>query len=165
MWGVLWRTVFADLSRISCKRRWNVMRGVERVDRPPADAPDELRIERLRRAVASFDRWGGFLKSLYLLSALVFLVTFILTLMFLADLGRFFGKIGAGIAPGFLLGMTIGSWFGFMVINLLHGLLEVFSGLRNERLLIRYYDAYRELGEQLAQDFSEDEGHIGFGDE
>lgn len=141
------------------------MRGVERVDRPPVDAPDERHIERLRRTLISFDRWAGFLKGLYLLAALVFLVTIVATLVHLAELGRFFGKIGAGITPGFLLGVLIGFGSGFLAIKVLHGLIEVFTGLRNERLLIRYYDAYQELEAEVAQGSLGVERVIHFGDE
>jgi hypothetical protein len=141
------------------------MRVIRRDDPPHAGNPDEQYIERVRGKIATFDRWRGFLVYFQLLITLVFIVAFVALVVLMQSIGRFLGQMGLGINPGFLLGVSLGIGLGIGVIHLVHGLYVLTSGLRNERLLIRCYDSYRELREQVAQDPREDADLVYFGED
>jgi hypothetical protein len=134
------------------------MRDIERGDSPSAGIPDEQRIERLRRTIASFDRWGGFLKAIYLLASFTFVATLVFAMILMNGMRLNFGNMANGMGGGFVVGLLLGSMLGLFAVNVGHGLIMAFSGLRNERLLIHYHDAYRELHEGDGEDL----GNAGF---
>ncbi len=111
---------------------------------------DDQHIERLRQAVMTYDRWRGFVVSLYVFALVVFIFVVLGTVSLLTRLRQNFGQGFAGINAGFLLGVAIGLGLGFTAVKIIHGLLEISTGLKNERLLIQIHDVNQDLRQQLA---------------
>jgi hypothetical protein len=108
-------------------------------------ASDEQHVERLRRSMASFDRWRRPLLAFYALIAVIFLGVLVGTFILLNDLGRNMGMGGWG--PGFVIGLVMGASLGFSALKIMYMFINILLGFRNERLLITYYDAFREMSE------------------
>jgi hypothetical protein len=51
-----------------------------------------------------------------------------------------------------------------LTVKVVNGLLETITGLRNERLLIRYYDARNDLHRRLVLEAEGDDGPLEVGD-
>ncbi len=60
--------------------------------------------------------------------------------------------------------MSLGLGLGFLTVKVVNGLLETITGLRNERLLIRYYDARNDLHRRLVLEAEGDDGPLEVGD-
>jgi hypothetical protein len=67
---------------------------------------------------------------------------------------------GGKVWLGFISGLVVGGAIGFIAIKLAHGLVMAVMGYRNERLLLRYYDAFQATarGEINTPPVSGDEG-------
>jgi hypothetical protein len=102
---------------------------------------DEEHVERVRRALASHDRWRWGPVLLYG-SALIGLVGVYVAWIVL--LRSMFPRPGLATA-GFLIGAGVGTTLGFLTINAAHGLVDILCGFRNERLMIAYHDALEAL--------------------
>src|SRR4051794_38136790 len=109
-----------------------------------APRSDEQHIERLRRTMATFDRWRRPLIVWHLLIAVGFIGLLAAFAVFIGDIGRNWGMGVRGLGPGFILGVVLGAWLGLTAIKIGHELVNLLLGYRSERLLIRYYDASRE---------------------
>jgi uncharacterized membrane protein len=120
---------------------------------PGFDVSDEQYVERVRRSVNSFDRWRRPLTILYVLLAVIHIGLFVAVVLLMDSFGRNLGMLGW--PPGFLVGLSLGAMLGLSTIKSVHGLMNVLIGVHNERLLIRYHDALREIRET---------GEVGIGD-
>ncbi|QEH35613.1 hypothetical protein OJF2_41660 [Aquisphaera giovannonii] len=117
---------------------------------------DEEHVERLRRSLASFDRWRRPLLALHLAAAVTYVAAVIAAVWALRGFASMMGANAPGVAPGFLIGLAAGASLGFLGVKIAHGLVDLALGLRNERLLVRYHDALREM-EQEAREAEEAE--------
>jgi len=103
------------------------------------DAEAEF-VERVRHGIARYDRLRWALVALYGVLALV--------LVGLAVAVSEFIRAGQwpGLGPGFVVGLVLGSTLGLLAIKIAHGLVSALCrGGRTERLLVKYYDAARDI--------------------
>ncbi len=107
-------------------------------------ASDDEHIERIRRSMATFDRFRRPLMIFYVVLTFAVIGVSVACVMLLESLNRSLGNQTRGIGPGFILGMMLGIGFGVLALKCGHGLGAILFGYRNERLMIHYYDVYRE---------------------
>jgi sterol desaturase/sphingolipid hydroxylase (fatty acid hydroxylase superfamily) len=124
---------------------------------------DEERIERLRRNITTFDRWRRVFIVLNLVAFLALVAAFVAALSMMDGMVKSFGQRAGGSGLGFGFGFILGMFIGLYTLYILHGWYVIFFGLRNERLLIRFYDADRDLGQRRSVE-SEGDGPIEAGD-
>jgi hypothetical protein len=131
------------------------MLGVMRWVRDRVNEPDEKYVERLRKVLAWYDRRRWFFVGIYgflLVGSLGMIIAWtILIQRFDHD---FLHTGNHSIAFAFRFGTTIGLVAGCMVSYVLYGLKFVLVCLRDQRLLIRYYDAV-EQARQTGQEAGE----------
>ncbi len=109
---------------------------------------DEEHVERLRRTMATFDRWRRLLIVWHLALAIAFIGLIVAFSVLFHDVGRNLGVNVLGLGPGFIAGLAVGASLGMTAIHIGHKLVDLLLGYRNERLLIRYYDASRKPREE-----------------
>lgn len=101
------------------------------------------RIERIRRNIRAMDRMRPWLIAFHVLAAIVLVV------MSIAIAKKFDALLWAnnpGPAQiGVLVGLAYGMGIGILALKLGHGLGWALFGYRNERLLLRYYDAFQAI--------------------
>ncbi len=123
----------------------------------PFEVTDDEHVERIRRAVALYDRRRWLLLAFYLVLT-VGLVGVVITALSLFQ-GLLQGRMGQGAGLGFLIGLMLGAQLGGLIGILAHllvyGLATFFTAMRTERLLLRYYDVLAELAKHAGPD-SED---------
>ena len=117
------------------------MDGILRSVRARFHVTDEQYVERVRRGVASFDRWRRLAMVLHGMLTLAYVALFV-ALVKLANLisGEFFKGswwLTSGLLIGILLGWPVGLW----IHQLLQGWATILGGMRKERLLVAYHDA------------------------
>jgi hypothetical protein len=111
-------------------------------------------VERVRRGIARYDRLRRALVVLYGVLALALLGLLVAVSEFIR------GGQWPGLGPGFGVGLVLGSSLGLLAIKIAHGLVSAFcQGGRTERLLVKYYDAVRDIAvEQGAWDGAAERG-------
>lgn len=103
---------------------------------------DDLHVERVRRSIAIFDRWRWLFVAFYG-TCMIVLVGLALSI---PSLFNWFVQIAGNnqaVFWGFGVGASIGASFGMIAHSVVSNLFKCLFGLRNERLMIRYYDAAR----------------------
>jgi hypothetical protein len=101
-------------------------------------------IESVRLSLARFDRWRPWILGLYGTAAIAFCVCLVLAVVFLERGGGLFVQFPFRW-QGLVLGLTLGASLGVSAIKVGHGLGLMLFGLRNERLLVKYYDEVQEI--------------------
>jgi hypothetical protein len=105
---------------------------------------DEEHVERVRQALASYDRWRWGPVLLYG-SALVGLVGVLVAWIVMWTWREsIFPRPGLA-AMGILIAAGVGMTLGFLTTHAAHGLMDALLGFRNERLMIAYHDALEAL--------------------
>jgi len=110
---------------------------------------DAEHIARIRRDVATYERWRRPLIALYITLSLALVglaVALVKVLNGLQQLGA------QGGWAGFVVGAVFGISFGGLIVKCAHGLEMAFFYGRTERLLIQYHDALAELYLQEPED-------------
>jgi hypothetical protein len=105
---------------------------------------DEEHIERIRRLLLRLECWRPWLVALYATC----LVAFVWVSLMAGELMRRFAAdpaLGPALRLGWWLGVFLGSTIGGLFVMTGHGLATALFVGRNERLLVRYYDAWRAL--------------------
>lgn len=113
---------------------------------PWTPVPDDEYVDGLRRIMKYWSRWRY-----------VFLVAnigLVIAILFMADRGLNF-LMDMALPPGnaqfnwplagFVCGATLGMAIGWFFWHSIHGLLESIDGMKSQRLLLKYYDAYKAL--------------------
>lgn len=127
------------------------MRGIWRGLVARTELTDEDFMRRLRRGIEVHDRLRRPLLAFYLGLALAFIGLLIATFLQLQNMLKQFGNAAQGLVPGFLLGVVVGVSIGLLTVKIVHGLITALMPLRMERLLLHYYDAFRELIQETAE--------------
>jgi hypothetical protein len=110
---------------------------------------DEEHVRRIRRVVATHDRWRRPLLALYSGLALVLVGLLVACGALLPGLMQL--GMRQGLAPGLVIGFTLGAMLGGLAAKIGHGLMtSLLPLLRTERLLLQYYDALAELALESA---------------
>lgn len=106
--------------------------------RPYGTLPEEEQIARLRRVVAWWDRWGRWLA---VVNVGLLIAIFLVLRKLIPILLDLFGKANPDLAmAGFCIGILFGFIFGHLIHSALSGIVTVFTGLRSERMILKYYD-------------------------
>jgi len=105
---------------------------------------DSEYVERIRRAVALHDRWRWV--PITIRGSLV--IAFIAIMVAAVNVVQLAGNLGNPPAAwaGFVIGAILGILVGSLGINLAHSFVDTLRSWRGEQLMVRYYDALRELG-------------------
>jgi hypothetical protein len=141
------------------------MRDILQVIRSWTHPTDQVHIERLRRSILAYERWRSFLVALYLVAFAGLMLLSVCLIVFATRMGQNFGQAAVGTTPGFVIGIVLGASFGLTTVKVVHGLLDAVFGLRNERLLIRFHDAYRDLCQQSPGELEAEDGPFEAGHE
>jgi hypothetical protein len=115
--------------------------------RSPPKTDDEF-VETVRKSVTRFDRWKMWWLPLLAVLQLAAVVGILMMVSHLEGMVEQFAN--PGINPNapfvwgfFSVGMVFGLMFGHSVHSLFTLLAQFVPGMRTERLLLRYYDAYQ----------------------
>lgn len=95
-------------------------------------------VERIRQGIATSDRIRRYAIAFYAALTVASVALAIWAI-------RFSGlELGQGMAPGFGIGLALGTVLGLNVLVTAHGLLNaIVRGGRSQRLLVRYFDEIR----------------------
>lgn len=113
---------------------------------PWTPVPDDEYIDGLRRIMRFWNRWRYFF--------LVANIGLVIAILFLVDRGLEFlmdMALPPGNAPfnwplvGFVSGAMLGMAIGWFFLHAIHQLIDSIDGLKSQRLLLKYYDAYEAL--------------------
>jgi hypothetical protein len=129
--------------------------------RSPPKTDDEF-VETVRKTVTRFDRWKPWL---LLLVAVLHLAPVVGTLILLALLeGMLQEFVNLGIQPNakhvwwFLsVGVAFGVGIGHSIHSFFTQLAHFVSGMRTERLLVRYYDACQDSSEDAPSSLDDED--------
>jgi hypothetical protein len=134
-----------------------------RLPRGLAPRSNDEYIERLRRNVAQFDRWRPWILGLYGIAAVLFFAGLFMCVVIFERVGLL------AQLPlrwhGLLLGIVIGASIGVSAIKIAHGLGSMLFGLRNERLLVRYYDEVCKIRESIETEECDESGAVDLADD
>ncbi len=111
--------------------------------RASPDRSEDDYIEGVRRNLAQFDRWRPLVLGLYGIAAVVFVGGLILSVVIVEKVG-WFAQVPLRW-HGFVFGLMLGATLGLSAVKVAHGLGLMLFGLRNERLLVRYYDEVKTI--------------------
>jgi len=123
--------------------------------RQPEDA---AYIESLRKSFIWWDRWRwlGIALHLGILVAVVCLADRFV--FFIRGMQAMLPAANPNVEAVILAGACAGATFGFMLQGSIWGIISAISGLRSERLLVRYYDHFRNVDSRMPQDSHVDAG-------
>jgi hypothetical protein len=115
---------------------------------------DEEYIERVRRGVALYDRYGRpIIVGMSVLLTTIYTVVFLLVVWFLmGGMAPVFGFNPWETIPGFVLGSLTGGWLAVIFFRLLHEIAFAIDLNRNHRLLVRLHDALQERSREVEYD-------------
>lgn len=118
---------------------------------------DAEHIEMIRRQIRSFDRFRPWLIAIWGILFLAFLTLSVALPQHFAN--KVFANNPGQAWLGFVNGFVFGSAFGLLALKTAHGLVLSIVTHRNERLLLRYYDAFQAIarGEIIAPPVGGDE--------
>jgi hypothetical protein len=126
----------------------------------PWKLSDDEYIERARRSVARLERYRFWW---YLYFVILLLGAAWLANKFLQVLLGMLGNAPA-VWAGFATGAAMGLVFSSLVYGMFHSAIQFMVGFRSDRLLVKYYDAFREVvhgvpsgTDPLDSDFAHDE--------
>jgi hypothetical protein len=115
---------------------------------PWTPVSDEEHIERIRRSIALWDRFRIWLLFLY--GAGLVAAVWALVYGIAAIWGIVPGNAGLPLL-GFAVGTVLGYMIGWALSHLLDGIVFGLSGLRSERLLLRYHDILNPVSTQMSE--------------
>jgi len=111
---------------------------------------DEKHVGFWRRVIAFHDRWGLRFLVLCVMTAVLLLGSMIWLGFKLDEMLK--GPAFQGVFAGMAIGLWLGTAAGIAIFELVKIPLEMLFGHRNERLMLRYHDALRDLVSRLAED-------------
>jgi hypothetical protein len=111
---------------------------------------DEEHVQRVRRTIASWDRWRRWFLAFYAAMGLLVLGLAVAMTRLVDRLQGIPGNNAPGAWLGFIVGLMLATMLGFLMLSVVHGLIMSLSSLRTERLLLRYHDALAVLAKEHA---------------
>jgi hypothetical protein len=112
--------------------------------------PDAEHVERVRRTLHRFDRWRPWMAGFYTALAVGYVALLVAAVTVLNGF-----RLQAQDRPallGLFVGLGVGASLGLLGAHIADMLCVVFLGARNERLLVRYFDAVTALRGESADE-------------